>query len=65
MKIGSMKRKTTGMLFILLGFILLGIGLIAEFWIAAFYGLATICIGIAIFLNKKEDVIEEIKDTKK
>lgn len=61
------KRKIIGLVFILIGLFLIGLNFfIGEARaVALIYGIFAFVVGIVIFLNKKEDVIEEIKWKKK
>ena len=57
------QQLITGGIIILVGIFLIAIT-IMKTMIILFYGLAIIGIGIAILLNKKEDVIEKVKKIK-
>ena len=48
-----------------LGLFLIGLSFFVkeDSWVALMYGIPMLIIGIVIFLNKKEDVIEQIKTT--
>jgi len=60
-------RILWGIIISLFGFILIAVGLIVglifnrEILFLLYYGIAILIIGIVIFLNKKEDKIEQIK----
>ncbi len=58
------QQLITGILIITLGAFLFYLA-IKKTWIIFFYSIPLIIIGIVILLNKKEDIIEEIKKTKK
>jgi len=55
----TLSRSLTGTLLILLGFILLGISFYAPGLLL--YAIPITIVGIFIFLNTKEDEIEQIK----
>ncbi len=56
-----------GIVMILGGLFLVGLSFFVKeaSWVALMYGIPALIIGIVIFLNKKEDVIEQIKWKKK
>lgn len=56
-------RTITGILAVLFGLFLTILGIFKDPWVLI-YGIPIIIIGIFIFLNKKEDNIEEIKSRK-
>jgi len=56
----TLSRTLTGSVMIILGLVLSIIGFF--FVVAWFYGVPILIIGIFVFLNKKEDKIEERKD---
>ncbi len=60
-------RKIIGMVLIIIGLFLIGLSFFVKEapWVALMYGIPMLIIGIVIFLNKKEDVIEQIKWKKK
>jgi uncharacterized membrane protein YbaN (DUF454 family) len=60
----QISRTITGLVFIIIGFILLVLGVFTNFitWI---YAIPLFIMGFFIFLNKKEDKIEERKDLNK
>ena len=59
----KLQKAITGGVTIFLGLILIYFTY-KETWITIFYGLIIIGLGIAILLNKKEDVIEKVKKIK-
>jgi|TARA_Y100000310_G_scaffold345555_1_gene466541 uncharacterized membrane protein len=56
-------RTITGALATLFGLILIALGILKDPGVLVF-GIPIVIIGIVIFFNKKEDVIEEIKSRK-
>ena len=52
-----------GMILIVAGLFLIGLSFFVnkDSWVALMYGIPILIIGIVIFLNKKEDIIEQIK----
>ena len=56
-----------GIILIVIGLFLIGLSFFLKEapWVALMYGIPMFIIGIVIFLNKKEDVIEQIKWKKK
>lgn len=60
-------QKLVGAVMILVGLFLIGLTFFVEEakWVSLMYGIPLLVLGIVIFLNKKEDVIEEIKTVEK
>jgi len=56
-------RTITGILVIALGIFLIAIAIIHDIWVLL-YGIPIFLIGFFILFNKKEDKIEEIKNSK-
>ncbi len=56
-----------GMILMIVGLFLIGLSFFVKeaLWVPLMYGIPMLIIGIVIFLNKKEDVIEQIKWKKK
>ena len=59
-------QKIVGSILIVCGLFLIGLSFFINEarWVALMYGIPMFIIGIVIFLNKKEDVIEQIKTNK-
>lgn len=53
-------RTITGTVMIVLGLLLIGISFFVQF-VTLVYGIPLLILGIIIFLNEKEDKIEQIK----
>ena len=60
-------QKIVGMILSIIGLFLIGLAFFVNeaLWVPLMYGIPLLIIGIVIFLNKKEDVIEQIKWKKK
>ena len=56
-----------GTILMIVGMFLIGLSFFVKeaLWVPLMYGIPMLIIGIVIFLNKKEDVIEQIKWKKK
>ncbi len=55
----TLNRTITGIILIVIGIVLLVIGYFIPYLLI--YGIPSLIIGVFIYLNKKEDDIEEIK----
>ena len=60
-------QRIVGMILTIAGLFLIGLSFFVKEapWVALIYGIPMLIIGIVIFLNRKEDVIEQIKWNKK
>ena len=54
-----------GMILVVVGLFLIGLSFFVEeaFWVVLMYGIPLLIVGMIIFFNKKEDKIEEIKQS--
>jgi len=56
-------QMIVGVILIVIGLFLIGLSFFVKeaSWVTLMYGIPMLIVGIVIFLNKKEDVIESIK----
>jgi uncharacterized membrane protein HdeD (DUF308 family) len=56
-------QRIVGMIMSVVGLFLIGLSFFVKeaSWVALLYGVPLLIVGIIIFLNKKEDVIEQVK----
>lgn len=60
----SISRFIVGLFFMIFGIFLIGLSF-SKGWIILIYGIPCLILGFVIFLNKKEDFIEQRKDLNK